>query len=115
MPNPRQTQYFTAIGLLALATPLPSAAAEPTVDAQPVAAQLADRPAAAPPVGVSAIHYGDSFANIAGGLSRGATCQGRLGLIADANLEAFGWQGATVHLSLHQIHGVVSPPAGLAR
>ena len=51
-------------------------------------------------------YYGDLFADLDGGLQTGSTYQGRLGLILDADLqELIGWQGATAHASVHQIHG----------
>jgi porin len=43
---------------------------------------------------------------VSGGARRGANYVGRLGLIADADLERLvGWEGAVAHLSIHQIHG----------
>jgi porin len=51
-------------------------------------------------------YYGDAFDDMAGGLETGSTYEGRLGLIIDADLGSLvGWDGATAHASIHQIHG----------
>jgi porin len=53
-----------------------------------------------------AIYFGDLLGNPSGGVRQGATYVGRLGLIVDADLEKIlGWNGATFHASIHQIHG----------
>jgi len=90
--------------------------------ASSAAAQEADAPQASqaaggsateqsPARGAGALHvslsyYGDAFDTLSGGIAIGPAYQGRLGLIADADLDALlGWKGATAHLSVHQIHG----------
>ena len=61
------------------------------------------------PVTVGVTYYGDAFDTVAGGLEPGWVYEGRLGLILDADLgQIFGWQGARLHASAHQIHG--EPP-----
>lgn len=55
---------------------------------------------------VALSYYGDAFDALSGGVATGPGYQGRLGLIADADLDTLlGWKGATAHLSVHQIHG----------
>ncbi len=52
------------------------------------------------------IYFGELWGNPAGGVRQGATYDGRLGLIVDADLEkVLGWNGVTFHASIHQIHG----------
>jgi len=51
-------------------------------------------------------YYGDAFANPVGGVTQGPGYDGRFGTIIDANLEKLAdWSGATLHASIHQIHG----------
>lgn len=51
-------------------------------------------------------YYGDAFANPVGGVKQGIGYDGRFGTIIDADLEKIlGWQGASFHASIHQIHG----------
>jgi hypothetical protein len=51
-------------------------------------------------------YYGDAFANPTGGVKQGPGYDGRFGTIIDADLQKLiGWSGATVHASIHQIHG----------
>jgi porin len=55
---------------------------------------------------LSVAYNSDGMGVVAGGLSRGWTYDGRLGLILEADLhEAAGWRGAAFHASIHQIHG----------
>ena len=51
-------------------------------------------------------YYGDAFANLSGGVTKGAGYDGRFGAIMEADLEKLvGWTGADFHASFHQIHG----------
>ena len=51
-------------------------------------------------------YYGDALGNPSGGVHRGLRYEGRLGVIVDADLDKLtGWSGATLHASVHQIHG----------
>lgn len=54
----------------------------------------------------SLTYIGESFGNITGGARRGGVYGGRLDFQFDADLDALmGWQGATFHTNLYQIHG----------
>src|SRR5215468_1239593 len=51
-------------------------------------------------------YYGDAFGNPSGGVIQGLGYDGRFGTIVDADLEKLaGWSGASLHASIHQIHG----------
>src|SRR5262245_6488598 len=51
-------------------------------------------------------YYGDSFGNPRGGVSQGSGYDGRFGIIIDTDMEKLaGWSGASLHASIHQIHG----------
>ena len=51
-------------------------------------------------------YYGDGFGNPRGGVTHGLGYDGRFGIIIDADLEKLaGWSGASLHASIHQIHG----------
>src|SRR5262249_60330752 len=51
-------------------------------------------------------YYGDGFGNPRGGVTQGSGYDGRFGIIIDADMEKLaGWSGASVHASIHQIHG----------
>jgi porin len=48
----------------------------------------------------------ETFANVSGGMRRGATLDNRLELVIDADLEKLaGWKGGSVHLNAFQING----------
>src|SRR5471030_3129834 len=52
------------------------------------------------------IYFGELLGNPTGGVRQGAIYDGRLGFLVDADLEKIlGWNGATFHFSVHQIHG----------
>ena len=54
----------------------------------------------------SLTYIGESFGNVTGGSRRGGIYEGRLDVQFDADLDTLmGWQGATVHTNLYQIHG----------
>ena len=54
----------------------------------------------------SLTYIGESLGNVTGGTRRGAIYEGRLDVQFDADLETLmGWQGATFHTNLYQIHG----------
>ncbi|GJD94952.1 carbohydrate porin [Methylobacterium iners] len=54
----------------------------------------------------SLTYIGESFGNVTGGSRRGGIYEGRLDFQFDADLDALmGWQGATIHSNLYQIHG----------
>lgn len=54
----------------------------------------------------SLTYLGEVLGNATGGQKRGATYQGRLDLQVDADLDRLlGWQGATFHTNVYQIHG----------
>ena len=58
------------------------------------------------PVSLMLTYGSDLNAVVAGGERRGAQYLGRIGLIADADLDRLlGWRGATAHISVQQIHG----------
>jgi porin len=60
-------------------------------------------------------YFGDAFANPVGGVKQGAGYDGRFGTIIDADLEKIlGWQGASFHASIHQIHGTQFSATNLA-
>ena len=62
-----------------------------------------DRP---DPISLTLTYGADVKAIVSGGHRTGANYLGRLGIIADADLDALlGWHGATAHISVHQIHG----------
>jgi porin len=51
-------------------------------------------------------YIGETFGNLTGGLSRGAIYEGRLEMLAEADLEKLlGWTGAIFHVNAYQIHG----------
>ena len=57
-------------------------------------------------VSYSLTYIGESFGNVTGGSRRGGIYEGRLDFQFDADLEKLmGWQGATFHSNLYQIHG----------
>lgn len=57
-------------------------------------------------VSYSLTYIGESFGNATGGSRRGGIYEGRLDFQFDADLEKLmGWQGATFHTNLYQIHG----------
>ncbi len=63
------------------------------------------------PVEVEAAYFFDVFANVRGGIAKGATYQARLGLLLNVDLDKLvGWRGAVFHASLHQIHGTPVTP-----
>ena len=63
-------------------------------------------------VELGAAYFSDAFANLQGGIARGATYQARLGVLLDVDLDKLvGWRGAIFHASVHQIHGVPVTPA----
>jgi porin len=54
----------------------------------------------------SLTYIGESFGNVTGGSRRGGIYEGRLDVQFDADLDTLmGWQGATIHSNLYQIHG----------
>lgn len=54
----------------------------------------------------SLTYIGESLGNVTGGSRRGAVYEGRLDFQFDADLDTLmGWQGATFHSNLYQIHG----------
>lgn len=54
----------------------------------------------------SLTYIGESFGNVTGGSRRGGIYEGRLDFQFDADLDTLmGWQGATFHSNLYQIHG----------
>lgn len=54
----------------------------------------------------SLTYIGESFGNVTGGSRRGGIYEGRLDFQFDADLDKLlGWQGASVHTNLFQIHG----------
>jgi porin len=76
----------------------------------PAPAQEATSPQSHP-VQLTLTYYGDTLGDVSGGQQRGWTYEGRLGLILDADLGALaGWKGATLHASVHQIHGAPPTP-----
>jgi porin len=74
--------------------------------ALPAAAQqpAPDRSAATAGVQVAVAYNSDAMGVVSGGLSRGWTYDGRLGLILDLDPGQL-WRGASFHASVHQIHG----------
>ena len=57
-------------------------------------------------IAYSLTYIGESFGNATGGARRGAIYEGRLDFQFDADLDRLmGWQGATFHSNLYQIHG----------
>ncbi|OHV17257.1 carbohydrate porin [Methylorubrum extorquens] len=62
-------------------------------------------------ISYSLTYIGESFGNVSGGSRRGGIYEGRLDFQFDADLDKLlGWQGASVHTNLYQIHG-----AGISR
>jgi porin len=58
------------------------------------------------PLRLTLTYGSDANALISGGRQKGADYLGRIGLIADADLDRLlGWHGASAHVSIHQIHG----------
>lgn len=58
------------------------------------------------PISLTLTYGADVNAVVSGGRRTGADYLGRIGIIADADLESLlGWRGATAHFSVHQIHG----------
>ncbi len=63
-------------------------------------------------VDLGAAYFSDVFANLHGGIARGATYQARFGVLLDVDLDKLvGWRGALFHASVHQIHGTPITPA----
>ncbi|HEY0412628.1 MAG TPA: carbohydrate porin [Allosphingosinicella sp.] len=63
-------------------------------------------PAGAEPLRLTLTYGSDLNALVAGGRRTGADYLGRIGLIADADLDRLlGWAGASAHVSIHQISG----------
>lgn len=57
-------------------------------------------------ISYSLTYIGESFGNVSGGSRRGGIYEGRLDFQFDADLDKLlGWQGASVHTNLYQIHG----------
>jgi porin len=86
------------------------AQAAPNATPNPMPAPTQEPASAQPgPVHLTLTYYGDALGDVSGGVQRGWTYEGRLGLIFDADLGALaGWDGASLHASIHQIHG--EPP-----
>jgi porin len=58
------------------------------------------------PISLMLTYGSDLNAIVSGGERRGAQYLGRIGIVADADLDRLlGWNGATAHISVHQIHG----------
>jgi porin len=58
------------------------------------------------PVVIGVTYYGDAMDTVSGGIAPGWAYEGRLGLLLDVDLgQTVGWQGARLHVSVHQIHG----------
>jgi porin len=97
-----------AVGLALLAaTPRPAEAQSPpsNVATLPSAAGPAADEPQAPATKIMLTYASDLLSDVAGGDRRGTIYEGRLGLVADANLQDLigaGWAG---HLSVHLIHG----------
>src|SRR4051812_4243097 len=93
-----------AIGALA-ASPANGQAVQaggPMPEREPVRAAL---PQSAP-VQLQLSYGSDAQLLVSGGVRPGSNYVGRLGLIADADLEGLvGWTGAVAHISVHLIHG----------
>ena len=115
--------YKAAFWMLALAAwagsntaGLAQAATQPA-PGLPVPSIAPSIPALADPAGIRAAlaakgillglnYIGDVFGNVSGGIRRGAVYEGRLELVADADLEKLaGWQGSAFHFNAYQIHG----------
>jgi porin len=59
-----------------------------------------------PPLQLELSYGSDGQFLVSGGGKRGGDYVGRVGLIADGDLERLvGWSGAVAHLSIHEIHG----------
>ncbi|KQO57332.1 porin [Methylobacterium sp. Leaf86] len=57
-------------------------------------------------IAYSLTYIGESFGNVTGGSRRGGIYEGRLDFQFDADLDKLlGWQGASFHTNLFQIHG----------
>ncbi|ARO57211.1 carbohydrate porin [Methylorubrum zatmanii] len=57
-------------------------------------------------ISYSLTYIGESFGNVSGGSRRGGVYEGRLDFQFDADLDRIlGWQGASLHSNLYQIHG----------
>jgi porin len=57
-------------------------------------------------VALSMTYIGEALGNASGGLRRGTIYDGRLDLGIDVDLEkSIGWNGATFHANIYQIHG----------
>jgi porin len=104
----RHSWAAPAVGLALLAaTPRPAEAQSPpsSVATLPSAGGPgADEPRA-PATKIMLTYASDLLSDIAGGDRRGAIYEGRLGLVADANLQDLIGPGWTGHLSVHLIHG----------
>lgn len=51
-------------------------------------------------------YIGEAFADVSGGMRRGATYEGRLSVVLDADLgKLIGWTGVSAQVSGYQIHG----------
>jgi porin len=97
----RRTQAVGLVAALALSLAAGQAAAQ-TANAQ----YEGENGGPAPALKATVTYGGDALYDLAGGLGAGAMYDGRLGLILDSDLDAaFGWSGASGHLSLHAIHG----------
>jgi porin len=58
------------------------------------------------PISLALTYGSDLNVAVSGGQRTGAQYLGRIGIIADADLDQLlGWHGATAHISVHQIHG----------
>src|SRR3954471_19600810 len=57
-------------------------------------------------VALSATYIGEALGNASGGVRRGTIYEGRFDLGVDVDLDkAMGWNGATFHANVYQIHG----------
>jgi porin len=52
------------------------------------------------------VYIGETFADVSGGVHQGTIYEGRLAVALDVDLKKLaGWQGASAHASMYQIHG----------
>jgi porin len=101
-------RWLGALVLLAGFAPLAPADAQSAGagEVQTSAQYTGENPAGGPALKLAVTYFGDALYDVSGGARAGAMYDGRLGLILDSDLgTAFGWRGATAHLSVHAIHG----------
>ncbi|HEX3407517.1 MAG TPA: carbohydrate porin, partial [Caulobacteraceae bacterium] len=98
-----------ALAALALAA-TGGARADPLTPVAPSAEPAAPAPMTKA-VALAVTYYGDALGTVSGGIAPGWAYEGRLGVILDVDLgQAVGWNGARLHVSLHQIHGEQPTP-----